>query len=102
LIFAQNQDPPRIHLLEDQLITISKILCRFTIHEFISPKCRYHPDIGNMADNAALCDWASESQDNLRIVYKHFEHYLVVLTSLMVIYRLVYELLSLSYCYTFV
>jgi hypothetical protein len=72
------------------------------IYEFISPKGRYHPDNSHMADNAALCDWAGESQDKLRIVHKYFEHYLGVQTSVMVIYRLVYELLSLSYCYTFV
>jgi hypothetical protein len=48
------------------------------MHEFISPKGRYHPDNGHMADNAALCHWAGESQDKLRIVHKHFEHYLGV------------------------
>jgi hypothetical protein len=48
------------------------------MHEFISPKGRYHPDNGHMADNAALRDWASESQDKLRIVHTHFEHYLGV------------------------
>jgi hypothetical protein len=31
-----------------------------------------------MADNAAPCDRAGESQDKLRIVHKHFEHYLGV------------------------
>jgi hypothetical protein len=31
-----------------------------------------------MADNVALCDWASESQDKLRIIHKYFEHYLGV------------------------
>jgi hypothetical protein len=61
------------------------------IHEFISPKGRYHQDSGHIADNPALCDWAGESQSKLHIVKEHFKHYLVVL-----------ELLSLSYCYTFV
>jgi hypothetical protein len=56
------------------------------MHEFISPKGRYHPDNGHMADNAALCHWAGESQDKLRLVHKHFEHYLGVQTSVMVIY----------------
>jgi hypothetical protein len=54
-----------------------------------------------LADNVALC-WAGELQDKLRIVYKHFEHYLSVWTFVMVIYWLVYELRSLSYRYTFV
>jgi hypothetical protein len=31
-----------------------------------------------MADNPALCDWASESQSKLHIEKEHFEHYLVV------------------------
>jgi hypothetical protein len=48
------------------------------MHEFISSKGRYHPDNVHMADNAALCDWTSESQDKLRIVHTHFEHYLGV------------------------
>jgi hypothetical protein len=48
------------------------------MHEFISPKGRYHNDSGHMADNPALCDWASESQSKLRIVRDHFEHYLGV------------------------
>jgi hypothetical protein len=72
------------------------------MHEFISPKGRYHPDNSHMADNAALCNWTGESQDKLRIVHKHFEHNLGVRTSVMVIYTLVCELLSLSYFYTFV
>jgi hypothetical protein len=37
--------------------------------EFISPKGRYLADNNHMADNAALCDWAGESQDKLRIVH---------------------------------
>jgi hypothetical protein len=77
-------------------------LYRFMMHEFISPKGRCHLDNGYMADNVALCDWAGESQDKLRIVHTHFKHYLGVWTSVMIIYRLVYELLSLSYCYIFV
>jgi hypothetical protein len=48
------------------------------MHEFITPKGRYHSDNGHMADNAALCDWAGESQGKLRIVHDHFEHYLGV------------------------
>jgi hypothetical protein len=48
------------------------------MHEFMSHKGRYHPDNGHMADNAVLCHWAGESQDKLRIVHKHFEHYLGV------------------------
>jgi hypothetical protein len=78
LIFAQNPDPPSIHLPEEQLITIYERLCHFMMHEFISPKCRYHLDNGHIANNVALCDWAGESQDKLRIVHKHFEHYLGV------------------------
>jgi hypothetical protein len=88
---------------EVQLITILERLCHFMMHEFISPKGRYHNDSGHMTDNPTLCDWAGESQSKLRIVHDHFEHYLgVSWTSVMVIYRLVYELLSLSYHYTFV
>jgi hypothetical protein len=102
LIFAQNPNPPSIHLLEDQLITISERLCHFMMHEFILPKGRYHPNNGHMIDNATLCDWTSESQDKLHIIHQHFEHYRGVWTSVMAIYRLVYELMSLSYCYTFV
>jgi hypothetical protein len=102
LIFAQNQDPPSIYLWEEQLITLSERLCRFMMHEFIPPKGRYHPDNSHMADNAALCNWTGESQDKLRIIHTHFKNYLGVQTSVMVIYRLVYELLSLSYCYIFV
>jgi hypothetical protein len=86
LIFAQNQDPSSIHLREEQLITISKRLCCFMMHEFILPKGRYHPDNCHMADNASLWHWVGESQDKLRIVHKHFEHYLSVWTSVMVIY----------------
>jgi hypothetical protein len=48
------------------------------MHEFITPKGKYHQDNGHMADNAALCDWAGESQDKLHIVHQHFEHYLGV------------------------
>jgi hypothetical protein len=55
-----------------------------------------------MADNAALSDWDCVSQDKLRIVHKYFDHYLGVWTSIIAIYILVYELLLLSYCYTFV
>jgi hypothetical protein len=46
--------------------------------EFILPKGRYHLDNGDMADNATLCDWASESQDKLCIVHKYFDHNLGV------------------------
>jgi hypothetical protein len=63
----------------------------------MSPKGKYHPHHGHMADNTALCDWAGELQDKLHIVYKHFEHYLGVWTSIIVIYRLLYELLLLLY-----
>jgi hypothetical protein len=48
------------------------------MHEFISPKGRYHPNNGHMADNATLCDLVDESQDKLCIVHKHFKHYLGV------------------------
>jgi hypothetical protein len=48
------------------------------MHEFMSPKGRYHQDSGLMADNSALCDWAGESQSKLRIVKEYFEHYLPV------------------------
>jgi hypothetical protein len=78
LIFAKNPDPSGIHLSEEQLITISERLCRFMMREFISPKGRYHPDNGHRADNAALCDWASESPDKLFIIHKDFDHYLGV------------------------
>jgi hypothetical protein len=47
------------------------------MHE-ISLKGSYHPDNGHMADNTALCDWAVETQDKLRIVHKYFKHYLGV------------------------
>jgi hypothetical protein len=46
------------------------------MYELISSKARYHPDNGHMTDNAALCNCAGESQDNLCIIHKHFEHYL--------------------------
>jgi hypothetical protein len=62
------------------------------MHEFTSPKGRYHQDNGHMDNNAALCDWAGESQDKLRIVCQHFEHYLGVCSFVMVIYRLLYEI----------
>jgi hypothetical protein len=48
------------------------------MHEFISPKDRYHQDSGHIADNPALCDCADESRSKPRIVKEHFEHYLVV------------------------
>jgi hypothetical protein len=48
------------------------------MHEFISPKDRYHQNSGIIADNPALCDWAGESQSKLRIVKDHFEHYLAI------------------------
>jgi hypothetical protein len=48
------------------------------MHEFISPKGRYHQDSGYMADNAALCNWAGESKSKLCIVKEHFEHFLAV------------------------
>jgi hypothetical protein len=48
------------------------------MHEFISPKGRYHQDSGHMANNPTLCDWAGESQSKLHIVKENFEHYLVV------------------------
>jgi hypothetical protein len=103
LISALNPDPSsNDHLPDTELITISEILCRFMMHEFISPKGRYHQDSGHIADNPALCDYASESQSKLHIVKEYFEYYLAVWTYVMVIYRLVYELLSLSYCYIFV
>jgi hypothetical protein len=79
LISAQNHDPSsNDHLPETKLITISERLCRFMMHEFISPKGRYHEDGGHIADNPALCDWAGESQNKLHIVKEHFEHYLAV------------------------
>jgi hypothetical protein len=78
LIFAQNPDQPNILFSDEQLVTIYARLCRFMMHEFISPKGRYRPHKGHMADNAALCDWAGESQDKLCIVDKHFDHYLGV------------------------
>jgi hypothetical protein len=56
------------------------------MHEFILPKGRYHQNNGHMADNAALCDWAVESQAKMHIVHDNFEHYLGVWTSVMVIY----------------
>jgi hypothetical protein len=74
LIFAQNPDLPSIHLPETQLITIFEILSDFMMHEFISPKGRYHADNGHMADNATLCDWVGESQEKLHIVRQYFEH----------------------------
>jgi hypothetical protein len=40
------------------------------MNEFISSKGRYQPDNDHMTDNAALCDWADESQNKLRIVNK--------------------------------
>jgi hypothetical protein len=75
LIFAQKPDPPSIHLSDEQIFTITARFCHFMMHEFISPKGKYHPHQGHMADNAALCDWAGESQDKLHIVHKHFKHY---------------------------
>jgi hypothetical protein len=46
------------------------------MHEFITPKGRYHPHHGHMSANVALCDWDGESQDKLHIVHNHFKHYL--------------------------
>jgi hypothetical protein len=66
------------HFPDTKLITISERLCRFMMHEFISPKGSYHQDSGHMADNPALCDWVGESQIKLRIVKEHFEHYLAI------------------------
>jgi hypothetical protein len=79
LISARNPDPSsNDHLLDTELITISERLCRFMMHEFISPNGRYHQDSGHVANNPALCDWAGESQSKLRIMKEHFEHYLAV------------------------
>jgi hypothetical protein len=79
LIFAQNPDPSsNDHLLDIELAKISERHCHFMMHEFIPPKGIYHQDSGRMANNPALCDWASESQSKLRIVKEHFEHYLPV------------------------
>jgi hypothetical protein len=64
--------------MDDKLIIISERLCHFMMHEFISPKDRYHQDSGHMADNPALCDWSGESQSKLRIVKEYFEHYVIV------------------------
>jgi hypothetical protein len=101
LIFAQIPDPPSIHLPKTQLITISERLPLHDAWVYIGQR-QVSPINGHMTDNAALCDWAGESQDKLHIIHQHFEHYLGVWTYVMVIYRLVYELLSLSYCYIFV
>jgi hypothetical protein len=120
--FCLEPDPSsNNHLVDDKLITISKRFCHFMMHEFISPKGsshqdsghmvdnpalwdwsnesqsklhRYHQDSGHMVDNTALCDWSNESQSKLHIVKEHFEHYLAVWSSIMVIYRSVYEILS--------
>jgi hypothetical protein len=46
------------------------------IQEFISPKGKYQPQHGRMADNDALCDWAGIGQEQLHIVYDHFLCYL--------------------------
>jgi hypothetical protein len=48
------------------------------MHEYISPKDRYHQDSGHMANNPALCDWSGESQSKLCIVKEYFEHYVIV------------------------
>jgi hypothetical protein len=40
--------------MDDKLITISERLCRFMMHEIISPQDRYHQDSGHMTDNPAL------------------------------------------------
>jgi hypothetical protein len=90
LIFAQNRDPSSIPILEQQLIAISKRLCRFMMHHFISPKGLYQQKPGHMVDNVVLCDWAGEGQDKLCIVHEHFLHYLKYS-------RLVYELLLYIY-----
>jgi hypothetical protein len=76
--FCSKPGPAKYHLHEDQLITIYTRLCPFMMHEFISAKCRYRPDNGHMTDNAALFDWAGESQDKLHIVHDLFKHYLGV------------------------
>jgi hypothetical protein len=103
LIYAQIPDPSsNNHLMGDKLITISERHCRFMMHEIISSKGRYHQDSGHMEGNPTLCDWSSESHSKLRILKEHFEHYVAIWTSVMVTNRLVYELLSLSYCYTFI
>jgi hypothetical protein len=46
------------------------------MHEFISPKGKYHPQHGHMANNVALWDWAGDGQGKLRIAHEHFVHYL--------------------------
>jgi hypothetical protein len=76
LNFGKNRDPTSIHISEQQLITISERLCRFMMHQFISPKGLYQQKPTLMSDNAALCDWAGEGQDMLRIVHEHFLHYI--------------------------
>jgi hypothetical protein len=48
------------------------------MHEFITPKGRYHQDNGHMANNSTLYDWDGESQDKMRIVHQHFKHYIGV------------------------
>jgi hypothetical protein len=50
-------------------------LCRFMMHQFISPKGLYHQP-GHMANNAALYDWVGIGQNKLHIVHNHFLHYL--------------------------
>jgi hypothetical protein len=75
-IFGQNHDPTSIHISEQQLITIFERLYCFMMHQFILPKGLYQQNLGLLSDNAALCNWAGEGQDMLRIVHEHFLHYL--------------------------
>jgi hypothetical protein len=74
-MFDHNLNPLSIHISEEQLLTISKRLCRFMMHEFISPKVLYQQP-SHMGDNTALCDWTGIGQDKLCIVHDHFLHYL--------------------------
>jgi hypothetical protein len=76
LIFAQNLDPPSIHISKEHLLSVPKRLCRYMMIEFRSPKGMYQQQPGHMADNDALCNWANIGQEQLRIVHDAFLRYL--------------------------
>jgi hypothetical protein len=76
-------------------MSISKRICRFMMHIFISTRGKYHKPC-HMAGCADLCDWCNDEQSKLRQVHDHFKYFDNISS-----YRLVYELLILAYCYIY-
>jgi hypothetical protein len=72
-LFVQAHATSKVHLSDEELMSVSLRLCHFLMREYISPCGRFHISDEHMTQFPVLCDYIQPGRATQAETYKKFK-----------------------------